>query len=392
MAGGFPIRALLVEDNPGDVRLMREMLADADGGGCELRVAERLAPALQALAAGSIDIVLLDLNLPDSGGLETFAAVHDGAPRTPVVVLTALADDALALETVRLGAQDYLVKGSIDGQVLIRAMRYAIERQRAEEALQRLNAELEERVRRRTAELEAANRDLEAFSFSVSHDLRAPLRAISNFAQIIAEDYAASLDERGRHYVDNIVLAGNRMDQLIRDLLAYSRLGRSAIKLAPVPLREVVESAARSLEPRIRELAASLEIHPDLPLVEGDPTLLSQVFTNLLDNALTYRQADKPPAVAVGWRRESDHCIATVADKGIGIAAEHHERIFEVFQRLHSQDRYPGTGIGLAIVKRSVELMGGRLWVESEPGRGSTFFLSLKCAPGRLTGNSGGEP
>ena len=247
----------------------------------------------------------------------------------------------------------------------------------AEEEISRLNRELEKRVIERTFQLEVANRELESFSYSVSHDLRAPLRAISGFAEIIARRHKSGLSEEGQHYFDNIVSASEQMGQLIDDLLRYSRLGRQTVTLKPVPLQEILAQAVESLTPRVTADKAVLSLAEDLPVVSGDRTLLSQIFINLLDNALAYHRKDTPPQVSLDWQSEGDHVVLRVTDKGIGIAPEYHQKIFDVFQRLHSQDEYPGTGIGLAIVKKAVDMLGGRVWVESKVGGGSTFYVEV---------------
>lgn len=259
----------------------------------------------------------------------------------------------------------------------------------AEQLLSTLNVTLETRVTERTlqleersAQLEKTNQQLESFSYSVSHDLRAPLRAISGFSQILARRHRDELSEEGRHFLDNIVEASAHMGQLIDDLLSYSRLGRKAIVLKPVALGQVLHNIGTTLQSRIVETGASLYIPDDLPAVTGDHTLLTQIFTNLIDNALTYRKTGVPAEVSVQWRDASNgQVIISIADNGIGIAPEHFEKIFSVFQRLHSTDEYPGTGIGLAVVQKSVGMQDGKVWLESTPGSGTTFHVQMPAAP-----------
>jgi signal transduction histidine kinase len=240
--------------------------------------------------------------------------------------------------------------------------------------------QLEDRVQQRTAELQERNEELEAFGYSISHDLRAPLRAMEGFSRALLEDYGDRLDETGVQYAQRVVTAAQSMDELIRDLLAYSRITRAELRLVPVEVDRLVRAAVEQLDAEIRGRNAQVVVSPPLPPVMGHDATLAQVLANLLGNGMKFVPKGRTPEVRVRAERRNGNVRLWIEDNGIGIAPEHHERIFRVFERLHGASDYPGTGIGLAIVRKGVERMGGRVGVESAVGGGSKFWIELPQA------------
>ncbi len=249
-------------------------------------------------------------------------------------------------------------------------------RKLAEHEVRQLNAGLELKVAARTRELQAANSELEAFAYSVSHDLRAPLRAIAGFSEILNESHRSALDATGQHYLDNVKNAAAQMNLLIDELLQFTRIGRGVIKVAPVPLAPLLTEIETLFQPRLVS-GGRLEIATPLATPVGDSRLIRQILTNLIDNAFKYQLPGNLPVIRIGAQQEDGTVMIAVADNGIGIAPEYQRMIFQVFQRLHDETQYPGSGIGLAIAQKAARLMDGTLTVESGPGGGSTFILRL---------------
>ncbi|MGA9760914.1 MAG: ATP-binding protein [Gaiellaceae bacterium] len=248
------------------------------------------------------------------------------------------------------------------------------------ERLEERASELEERVAERTVELGEANAELEAFAYSVAHDLRAPLRAMTGFSQALVEDYTVELGEEGADYAHRIAAAASAMDGLIADLLAYSRLARGEMRLAAVSLRDAIDEALSQQRDAIATSKAELTVDEAFPEVEGNYRTLVQVISNLISNALKFVAPGHPPWVRIGAELAGARVRLNVEDRGIGIDPEHEQRIFRVFERLHGGESYPGTGIGLAIVRKGVERMNGQVGVESQPGKGSLFWIELEAA------------
>jgi signal transduction histidine kinase len=252
------------------------------------------------------------------------------------------------------------------------------ERKKNEEEFKKYRKHLEDFVAQRTDQLEAANKELESFAYSVSHDLRAPLRAMEGFASALLEDYAERLDSAGQDYARRVVSAAQHMDTLIQDLLAYSRLSRSALKPSAVSLDGVLGEVMHQFSPDIQQTGAQIRVERPLPEVMGDHATLVQVFSNLLSNAIKFVEPGVKPRIKI-WAEEKNGRIRLwVEDTGIGIAPEYYDRIFGIFERLQGVETYPGTGVGLAIVKKGLERMGGQAGVESMPGKGSRFWVELR--------------
>ncbi|HJW23899.1 MAG TPA: ATP-binding protein [Rhodocyclaceae bacterium] len=265
-------------------------------------------------------------------------------------------------------------------------MRDVTERRQAEAEIQRLNAELENRVRQRTAELERSNEallrsnmELQRFAHAAAHDLQTPLRSIASFAQLLQREMRDCLDPRADEWLTLVVDNARRLQNLIRELLAYSRLEAQARPFEATDLGEVCDQVIASLAAPIGEAGAEVG-RGDLPTLPVDRTEMAQLLQNLIENGIKYNRST-PPRVTVGGEHREGEWVFSVADNGIGIDPKHHERIFEIFRRLHTYTDVPGTGIGLAICQRIVERHGGRIWVESEPGRGSVFYFTLPERP-----------
>jgi PAS domain S-box-containing protein len=257
----------------------------------------------------------------------------------------------------------------------------AIEQDQLRSDLEQHAATLEASVTERTTELRELVSELEAFTYSVSHDLRAPLRAMQGFADALVEDFAEALGPVGVDYAERLRAASGRMSRLIDDLLAYSRLRRGELKVEPVSILDCVHEAMLQIEPTLVARHASVEVAPDLPAVLGHPVVLTQVLGNLLANATKFVPPERAPEIRITCELTNQTVRVCIDDNGIGIEPRFHQRIFRVFERLHGGEAYGhGSGVGLAVVKRGIERLGGRVGVQSEPGRGSRFWLELPLA------------
>ena len=359
-AGGPLI--LVVEDNPDMNRFVRESLESEYRIDTAFNGTEGLEKALERKP----DLILSDMMMPEMSGAELVHAIrtHHELDSTPIILLTAKADEELRVTLLREGAQDYIMK-PFSVEELRARVGNLVTAKRAKEVLEE-----------RTKQLADANKELEAFSYSISHDLRAPLRAVNGFANILLEDYAANLPAEVQRHLETIHDGAVKMEHLIDDLLIFSRLSHQ-------PLTKRTVSAATILRQALDELKSEQEdrrvyIHiADLPDCEADPVLLKQVFVNLLGNALKYSRKREIATIEVGVQNGSGPCVYYIKDNGAGFDMEYADKLFGVFQRLHSADEFEGTGVGLAIVQRIISRHGGRIWADASKDQGATFYFTL---------------
>lgn len=327
--------------------------------------------ALATLRAGEHDLLLTDLTMPEMDGITLLNAARRVDSDLAAIVMTGHGTIDTAVKAMQGGALDYVQK-PFKRNVLLSVIGRALDVRR----LRLDNARLLQREREYTAELEMANRDLDAFSLSVSHDLRAPLRTIIGFSEILMADYSEILPQEGRSLLSHIASGTTRMDRLVEDLLRFCRFSRQPLHKSSVDCNGVVQTVIADL--RTQQEGRELELRiGKLPQCEGDRSLLQQVFANLLSNAFKFTRGRTPAVIEVGCDSRDGENVVFVRDNGAGFDMKYADKLFGVFQRMHSQQQFEGTGVGLSIVRRIVERHGGRIWAESEPERGATFFVTL---------------
>ena len=361
--------AVIAVDTFGRVRFMNRV-AERLLGCDEARARTQPLTSVFRIAASRADDEAL------TGTLRT--ALTERQPVTGVPLAGSSPDQPHTVREWLLNCHPLAVDGHVLGAVM--SMLDVTDLKRAQRALAEANLLLERRIRDRTAQLDDANTELRAFAHTIAHDLRAPLRNVQGYADALLEDEAGNLSGSGQAFLRRIHAVAQRMDRLVSDLLAYSQLSRAELRLQPVDLDRVVRLALQDLDAQVRASGARIDVAPGLAPVLGQEAVLVQVFDNLLGNAIKFVAPGVRPEIAVAARAEGDVVTVEVTDNGIGIPADKRERVFDVFERLHGEDQYPGTGIGLAIVKKGVERLGGS--VGAEPAaRGTLFRLRLRRAP-----------
>ncbi|MFM2267577.1 MAG: hypothetical protein RL757_1018 [Bacteroidota bacterium] len=368
-----PTRVLLIEDNPGDARLVQILLEESDMGLCEFQNVTTLSAGILALQKSDFDVILLDLTLPDSRGFDTLQNLVSSVPDANVIVMTGLSDKALGLNAVKAGAQDFLMKGGFDSDMLAKTLRYSIERKNV------LRSLAESQNAREVAEESA--RLKEEFIAGISHEMRTPMNAIYGMSNLLNQ---TTMNTEQREYVNSIRQSSEVLLGVINDILEISTLqnGKMDFELKDFDLDELLSNLINVMQYKKDEknLTFMLEVAPDMPRqIKSDKLRLNQILFNVVGNAVKFTDEG---FVRIQVNKISDGEVVmarfSVQDSGIGIPTDKLDSIFEAFTRVRTKDRlFEGTGLGLAIVKNLVSLQGGRIWAESKVGEGSTIHFEL---------------
>ena len=361
-------RILIVDDEAPQMEALRNTLRDEGYFTAGFTSANE---ALVTLRDQRFDLLLTDLMMPEMDGIALLRAALEIDGNLVGVMMTGHGTIDTAVRAMQAGALDYVLK-PFDLTAVLPVLSRALTMRR----LRMENSELAKRVRDHAAELEAANKELEAFSYSVSHDLRAPLRAVGGFAQMLRTESESHLSEQEKRHLDRICSSAAQMGELIEGLLNLSRLGRRPLSKQPISLtalvRQVLDELSKEREGRNVEVRIS-----ELPDCIGDPSLLKQVFANLLGNAFKFTREKENAIVEVGCQEQAGEMICFVRDNGAGFDMQYAGKLFGAFQRLHRHEQFEGTGVGLSIVQRIIHRHGGRIWPEAEVDKGAAFFFTF---------------
>ncbi|HEX7859436.1 MAG TPA: ATP-binding protein [Verrucomicrobiae bacterium] len=378
------VNILMVDDSPDKLLAMESVLEDLGQNLVKVSSGEE---ALRTLLRQDFALILLDVNMPGMDGFETAQMIRTrkSLETIPIIFVTALSTtDADVFKGYKFGAVDYILTPIVPDilrtkvGVFIQLWKQRRELETKAEALRVANVHLEERA----SQLIQANKELEGFCYTIAHDLRAPLRAMEGLTALLLEDCGEKLDPEAREYGERIRASASRMDQMIQELLAYSRLALMSFQAQPVRLSRVIKDGISQVAWDLENRKAQVGVQKSNHYVLGNYAILVQVVANLVSNAVKFIAPGKPPEVKIYDEERGDHVRVWVEDNGIGIAPEHQDRIFRIFERLHGRENYPGNGIGLAIVEKAVTRMNGRVGLESAADKGTRFWFELPIYDG----------
>lgn len=376
-----PINILIVDDEPKNLIVLETVLDDPS---YRLVRAGSADQALLALIAEEFALLILDIRMPGMNGLELAQMIKDRkkTAMVPIIFLTAYYNDNHhVLEGYDAGAVDYLLK-PVNPAVLRSKVGVFVALHRKNQEVEAANGALVSEVaerRRVEGTLRATVEELEIFSFSLAHDLRAPLRSVSLFAEILTVDHSSQLDDKARGYLERIGRAAGQMDRLIVDILSYSKFVHGELKMQPVDVRQLIDDII-STYPSLHAQIVDVSVEGELPLVLANEAALTQIVSNLLGNAVKFVAPGVRPRVVVRGEQKSGFVRLWFEDNGIGIPKTSHSRLFQLFSRIRRAERFEGTGIGLAVVRKAAERMNGTVGLESEEGQGSRFWVQLMNA------------
>ncbi|PZD75108.1 Phytochrome-like protein cph1 [Acaryochloris thomasi RCC1774] len=383
------IQVLLVEDDEDDYLLIRDLLSEVPEQRFQLDWVKTFSEAADQIQRQPYSVYLVDYRLGEQNGLELMALVNQQDAPAPEIILSGQGDRNLDITALKSGAADYLDKADLQASLLEHYIRASIERNRAQLALQESEKryrDLYQQEKLLRSELARANTELKDFAHTASHDLQEPLRAVSGHISLLQDKLfddrsVLTQDAEVQEYFGFIAAGTRRMQTLVHDLLVYSRVGTRDLVLKDVDCGESVEDAIANLHIAITEAKAEI-IYDDLPHLRADATQMMQLFQNLISNAIKFRHPDTPPHITI----QADPIPAaqwrfSITDNGIGIDLEECDRIFKIFKRLHTQQEFAGTGMGLTVCEKIVDRHGGKIWAESQPGAGATFWFILPQNP-----------
>jgi len=368
-ATNLPVKILILEHEPDDIDLLQYQLKKG-GLSYSATVLQERELYTRTLSDLRPDIVLSDYVLPDFDGATAFYIKQEVSPDIPFIIVSGTIGEEKAVDLIKAGVTDYVLKDKMFTIVpkISRALKESREL--------REKKEQEKRLENYALELERSNRELEEFAYVTSHDLQEPLRMIGSFLQLLQQRYKDKLDKEANEYIYYAVDGASRMKRLINDLLNYSRLNNEWL-IEHVDIGETIREVLENLRSSINESGTSIRLEP-MPVLKADPAQMLQLFQNLISNAIKFRKEGTRPVIKINAVEKNGEWLFSIEDNGIGIEQQYSDKVFVIFRKLHNKSKFEGTGIGLSIAKKIVERHKGRIWFESDPGKGTTFYFTLQ--------------